>query len=139
MSVKPWKNVTEKKMDNKNRQSGQSEPTKAPLKKPKRRKKRRKRRWMLRKFSETKLGYFIMHEAPLEYGLILEASGNCIPNVDFIEALSYSSMNPLFRKPKFRRALIEYRKNGCHIENPRRAPASTELRYIKMRKRLNLL
>lgn len=97
---------------------------------------RRKRKLKRREFYETRVGHFILHEAPLEYGLIMEACGNREPNVDFIEAISYASLNPLFRKAKFRRALIEYRKLGCHTHHPKKASAKTEIMYHKMRQRL---
>lgn len=97
---------------------------------------RRKRKLKRREFYETRLGHFILHEAPLEYDLIMDACGNKEPNADFIEAISYASLNPLFRKAKFRRALIEYRKLGCHTHHPKRTSAKTEMMYHKMRQRL---
>ena len=89
-----------------------------------------------REFYETRLGYFIQHEAPLEYSIIMDVSGGCEPNVDMIEALGYASLNPLFRKSKFRRALIEYRKRGCHTHHPKQATVITEISYIKKRRML---
>lgn len=56
------------------------------------------------------------------------------PTADFIEAISYSSDNPLFRKPKFRRCLIEYRKHGLYSGRPVKSNASIELYYIRIRK-----
>lgn len=101
------------------------------------RKKRKKKKSKRREFYETRLGYFIQHEAPLEYNIIMDVSGGCEPNVDMIEALGYASLNPLFRKAKFRRALIEYRKRGCHTHHPKQAAAITEFLYIKKRRLLN--
>lgn len=97
---------------------------------------RKKKKSKRREFYETRLGYFIQHEAPLEYDIIMEVSGGCEPNVDMIEALGYASLNPLFRKAKFRRALIEYRKKGCHTHHPKQADALTEFLYIRKRRKL---
>ena len=97
---------------------------------------KRKRKLKRREFYETRLGHFIQHEASLEYGLIMDVSGGKEPNADLIESISYASLNPLFRKAKFRRALIEYRKFGCHTHHPKRTSAKTEIRYMKMRQQL---
>lgn len=110
-----------------------SQSQKRRAQKSRRRKKKKSKR---REFYETRLGYFIQHEAPLEYGIIMDVSGGYEPNVDMIEALGYASLNPLFRKAKFRRALIEYRKRGCHTHHPKQATAITEFSYIQKRRKL---
>ncbi len=102
------------------------------------RKVKRKRKLKRREFNETRLGHFIQLEAPLEYGLIMDVSGNREPNADLVESISYASLNPLFRKAKFRRALIEYRKLGCHTHHPKKVSPKTEMRYMKMRQRLKI-
>lgn len=56
------------------------------------------------------------------------------PSADFIEAISYSSSNPLFKKIKFRRCLIEYRKYGLYCGRAIKTNANIELYYIKIRK-----
>jgi hypothetical protein len=56
------------------------------------------------------------------------------PSADLIEAIGYGATNPLFRKPKFRRALIEYRKWGLCAGKPRKSNVNVELHYIKIRK-----
>lgn len=113
-----------------------SDNSKKLLKKKKRKKPRRKlvRKRKKRLFEETRVGYFLKHEAPLEYNLIMEVNGSGAPSADFIEAIGYASLNLLFRKPKFRRALIEYRKNGLHIDHPRKSKPETGLYYIGVRK-----
>ena len=100
------------------------------------RKKRRKkfgRKRLKRQFDETRIGHFLKHEAMLEYGLIM-ATNEIEPSADLIEAVSYASKNPLFRKAKFRRSLIHYRKYGLYCGNPVKAKAKTELYYIRLRK-----
>lgn len=129
MSEKQENNMTE--LQNQRQKSLRSQKNKS-AKSARRKKKKSKRR----EFYETRLGYFIQHEAPLEYEIIMEVSGGCEPNVDMIEALGYASLNPLFRKAKFRRALIEYRKKGCHTHHPKQTDAITEFLYIRKRRKL---
>ena len=93
--------------------------------KPKR-KKPLGRRPKKRPFEDTNLGYYLQYEAPIEYKLIKSALGeHQTPSADFIEALSYASINPLFRKPKFRRALMEYREHGVHQKHRHKTDEKT--------------
>lgn len=97
--------------------------------------KKRGRKRKKRAFEETRVGFLLQHEAPLEYELIINVSGTiCAPSADLIESIGYASINPLFKKPKFRRALIEYRKHGLYV-TPRKCRPETELFYIRMRQR----
>lgn len=102
-------------------------------KKPKQKKKRGAPR-KKRKFEETPVGFLIMHEAPLEFQLIKEAIGEHVPHPDFIERIGYASLNPLFRKPKFRRALKTYREFGIYSGVPKKTSPKIQLFYIKLRK-----
>lgn len=108
---------------------------------PRKRKKKKtfKDRRQKNEFIETRVGYFLKLEAPLEYDLILQVSGNNDPHPDLIEMIGYGSMNPLFKKPKFRKALIEYRSVGCYAYRAKQIDPITELSYIKRRKMLNFL
>ena len=78
-----------------------------------------------------------MLEAPLEYELLMEAWGTAsAPPADMIEAIGYASLNLLFKKPKFRKALIEYRKHGLYETIPRKAPSKQiEEWYAVLRQR----
>lgn len=88
-----------------------------------------------RLFDETRVGHFLKHEAPVEYDLIIDVCGmKTPPSADFIETIGYASLNPLFRKPKFRKALIEYRKNGLYSGPPKKSNAEVELYYINVRR-----
>ena len=100
-----------------------------PLQKRKAGRKRKRR-----KFSETPLGHFLLNEAPLEYGLIMQSWDNSStpPSADFIEAVSYASTNPLFRKPKFRRALIAYREFGLYCGAPRKQNVKISKYYKRL-------
>lgn len=75
----------------------------------------------------------------MEYSLIVDVySHKGTPSADLIEQVGYSSANPLFKKPKFRRALIEYRKYGLYPgphQPPIKTDAATELYYIQIRRR----
>lgn len=57
----------------------------------------------------------------------------CTPDPDFIEAIGYASLNPLFKKPKFRRALKEYRLYGLYSGTPKKLTPAVELYYMKIR------
>lgn len=119
---------------------------KEPVKKPKKRGRKRKRRIRKvsgpkpahRAFYEVRLGYFIQHEAPLEYNIIMEVCGNSDPTPDLIEAVGYASLNPLFRKAKYRKALMEYREKGCY-GRIKQATVEIELLYAKRRRRLKIM
>jgi len=74
----------------------------------------------------------------LEYDIIFnQICGRGAPTADLIEQVGYSSLNPLFKKPKFRRALIEYRKYGLYCGKPISSDAKTEMYYIQLRRATN--
>lgn len=88
-----------------------------------------------RKFEETKLGFFLKYEAPIEYELIMEStpkSANPEPNIKMIEVVAASSHNPVFRKPKFFRYLEEYRVNKLCEPTPKRLTPKREEYYARM-------
>jgi hypothetical protein len=64
----------------------------------------------------------------------MEANNYGTPSADLIEAIGYASTNPLFRKAKFRRSLIHYRKYGLYGGRPIKTDADKELYYIRVRK-----
>lgn len=59
------------------------------------------------------------------------------PTADLIEQIGYSSLNPLFKKPKFRKALMAYREHGLYSGKPITTDAATEMFYIKLRRKTN--
>ena len=97
--------------------------------KPKRKKKskqlpkKRGRKKLIRQFKSTFFGRSLMLNAPLEYDMIMAATGGAPPDADFIEQVSYSSTNPYFKTRIFRRYLIQYRQNGSTAD--RRLPPPT--------------
>lgn len=97
-------------------------------------KKKPGRKPIKRKFDETRLGYLLKMEAPTEYNLIIELNRTA-PDADLIEYVSYSSTNTFFRKAKFRKALIEYRKTGLYCGKPHIITPEKEKYYLKLRKK----
>ena len=129
--------MREKQLQNEKNSSNENSEKQIKQNKKKRKKPRRKvgRKRIKRQFDETRVGYFLRLEAPLEYNLIMEVSGTVsAPSADLIEAIGYASINLLFKKPKFRRALIEYRKNGLYAGDPKKSCVEKELYYISVRK-----
>ena len=96
--------------------------------------KRQDPRKIKRRFDQTSVGHFLKYEAPLEYQLLTQIDISGAPSADLIEQLGYASLNPLFKKPKFRRALLEYRQTGLYPKKPKDPGISTELYYIRIRK-----
>lgn len=89
-----------------------------------------------RKFSDTSIAYYLKLYAPVEYDLIIE-SGGVEPTADFIESVSYSSINPFFKSIAFRQQLIQYRKRGCRQRNATQAPSPEVIRHhMNLRKQM---
>lgn len=86
-----------------------------------------------RAFNCTTLGYHLEHAAPLEYSLILEASGAYAPKPELIEAVAYASINPFFKTVKFNKCLRAYRKFGLRPPRPVKPTVLKELYYIRYR------
>lgn len=82
-------------------------------KKPKPKPKRRGRKKLVRPFELTYLGEGLKLYAPLEYEIIMAATGGKAPEADFVEQVSYSSTNLYFKTQDFRQSLMLYRELGC--------------------------
>lgn len=55
------------------------------------------------------------YHAPIEFALIVDSCGTRnAPQADVIETLCYISDNRFFKTVCFRRALMDYRKNGLY-------------------------
>lgn len=75
------------------------------------------------RFVDTKLGRFLLVNAPLEYQILCEAidpdkmsikdAGRVVKTV---ETIAYASDTPAFHSPEFRVALIDYRLYGRHTK-----------------------
>ena len=69
-----------------------------------------------RKFEETKLGFVIKYEAPIEYDIIMSSCTTGAfpePDVGVIEIVANASIDPLFKKPRFWRYFEVYKRDGC--------------------------
>ncbi len=104
-------------------------------KKRKRPPKKRGRKRLIRPFESIGLGRSLMLHAPMEYDMIMAATGGEPPEPDLIEHISYSSINPYFQSSVFRRLLIAYRKNGCTQENPSKPPTPEMIKRAMQRRR----
>lgn len=102
-----------------------------------------------RHFDETKLGFFLKYEAPIEYELIMASTPKGVfpePTMKIIEAITLASPNPVFQKNKFYRYMDEYKTNKLCTSKPKRmTPVKKEYyerlqsnqmkRYIEQRKK----
>lgn len=113
--------------------------TKAP---PYRRGKRRKEDGRPRgtfkryKFEETKLGFMLKHETPVVYTILMNTllRTSCQdPPVELIEVVCRASQDSSFKKPKFRRYLEEYARQGLYCHRPKRITPEREVYYAHIR------
>lgn len=88
------------------------------------------------KFEETKLGFLLKYETPLEYDLII----NSIPThpfpeppIEVIEIVTKASKDPTFKKEKFFRYLEEYRKNGLCCRRAKKLTTERMVYYESIR------
>ena len=76
------------------------------------------------------------HEVPIEYKLLMEVSGFLkihAPPPELIEAISYASDDIFFKKAKFWRCLMDYKKYGLRPPYSIHTNANKELYYIHLR------
>ena len=102
----------------------------------------------IRKFEETKLGFFLKYEAPIEYELIMRStplSPHPKPSIHLIETIAIASHNPVFEKNKYFKYLQLYKETGLNVEPKKLTPKRQEYyeklmanrvrRYIKEQKK----
>lgn len=90
----------------------------------------------LRPFDQTRVGFMLKHEVPIEYKLLMEVTELLklrAPSFELIEAIGYASDDPFFRKTKYWRCLKDYKKYGLRPPVPILSNASKELYYIRLR------
>lgn len=91
-----------------------------------------------RKFEETRLGFMLKYETPLEYSLIMGAAQSKnpfpAPEIELIEAVCNASDDISFSKSKFKKYLEEYRKNGIHCDRPKLITKRLEHYYSEVRR-----
>lgn len=111
--------------------SEQQKETKTPQKKP-----GRPKGHSLKNFDQTRIGFLMKHEVPIEYKLLMEVSDFLkihAPSPELIEAISYASDDIFFKKAKFWRCLMDYKKYGLRPPYSIHTNANKELYYIHLR------
>lgn len=89
-----------------------------------------------RKFEETRLGFMLKYETPLEYEIIIRTAPGGVfvkPDADLIQAICSASDDDSFKKPKFKRYLDEYREHGIHCDRPKTLNENRKTYYEKIR------
>lgn len=83
-------------------------------------------------FKETRLGWLLMHETPIEYSLIMAVAEETKkdPSVYMIENLAYRSDEAFFHTQQFWLALRKYRLEGLRPKTKFIPTAANELYYI---------
>ena len=100
---------------------------------PQKRKRKAGRKAKRKEFEDTRLGRLLLFRAPIEFALIVDSCKGVVkPSADLIEQVGYASPNPFFKTPRFRLALIDYRKRGVYGVKIR--PHSEEKKQNLMKK-----
>ena len=89
------------------------------------------------RFTETKLGFFLKHETPLEYSILESLIPPGIfsyPPIAAIECVANSSLDPSFKKPKFEAYLNEFKEKGICCGRARKMTPEKEKYYARIRK-----
>ena len=78
-----------------------------------------KKQKVKRRFEETRLGFYIKYNAPVEYELIISITPNKKnpePKTNVIEAIAAASNNPVLQSQKFFTYLDDYKKNKLYSD-----------------------
>lgn len=89
-------------------------------------------------FVETRLGFMLRYEVPAVYDLIVRLSPpsrrQC-PYPTLVEAVCAASTDPALRKPKFRRYMDEYIRDGVYCRRGKRLTPERARYYERLRER----
>lgn len=88
-----------------------------------------------RLFEETKLGFLLKYETPIEYELIMSSTPKSVfpePKIKVIEAITLASPNPVFQKNKFYRYLDDYRRNKLCSERAKVLTSKRKAYYERL-------
>lgn len=89
-------------------------------------------------FVETRLGFMLRYEVPVVYDLIVRLSPpsrRTCPYPELVEAVCAASQDPAFRKPKFRRYMDEYAREGVYCRRGKRLTPARASYYERLRQR----
>lgn len=89
-----------------------------------------------RLFEETRLGFMLKYETPLEYSLIMEGTPRCRfsePSYDLIKTICETSGDMSFNKKKFKTYLEEYKEQGIYCDRPKKLTPEREAYYNKLK------
>lgn len=90
-----------------------------------------------RNFDETRLGFMLKYETPLEYSIIINSTKKSAfiqPDILVIELVCSASNDVSFDKPKFKRYLEEYREHGIHCDRPKKISQERLAYYDRIRR-----
>lgn len=85
-----------------------------------------------RQFEQTRLGFFLKYEAPIEYELIMRSTPQSAfpkPSIHLIETIAIASHNPVFKKNKYFKYLQEYKDKGLYMKEPKLLTESRRVFY----------
>lgn len=88
-------------------------------------------------FEETKLGFFLKYEVPEVYQLIMQSlppGKHRAPPPPLIRVVCSASKDPSLRKPKFRRYLELYERDGLYCRRATRMTPEKKPFYDEMRR-----
>lgn len=87
-------------------------------------------------FSQTRLGFMMKYETPLEYNILMKKAdvSNYFyePPIAQIKLLASASEDPSFKKPKFKKYLEEYEKDGLCCGRPKILTEKRRIYYNDM-------
>lgn len=89
-------------------------------------------------FDETRLGFMLRYEMPVVYHLLRRlCSGQqpFEPDWRVVDAVARASKDPSYRKPKFRRYLEEYSRDGLCCRRGKRLTPGRKAYYEGIRRR----
>lgn len=89
-------------------------------------------------FDQTRLGFMLRYEMPVVYHLLKRLCAGeqpFEPNWRVVDTVARASKDPSYRKPKFRRYLEEYIRNGLYCRRGKRLTPERKAYYERIRRR----
>lgn len=89
-------------------------------------------------FEETRLGFMLRYEMPVVYYLLRKLSPPAPlfePTWQLVDSVCSSSTDPSYLKPKFKRYLEEYARNGVYCKRGKRLTPERLVYYESIRRK----